>query len=314
MVLYLWSSSQAVYVHRGAVTDVSIAQEFAAQPLFFPAVSAESGGIVGDRRGADSGAGGRKPLVCPAASGVSAGAGSVCFVSAGTVSECAVFSFIKDYFPLLLVLSGGCNHLLVLAARWIFLKDEYRMSSRYEIQYQMGIVGILLTFALVWVCAGKKAQETEADKAKTRAPEKRAVRTLLKVCMLAFTVLTVFGNAWTTRAEIRTAPYRKAYLQVSRGAGTELPDGEREDLETYLHNDPDAVRDAMRNFGRKPFEHISIKTMDGRRSAMKVVILAGGFGTRISEEKPFKTKANDRDRRTADSLAYHEALFPVWIQ
>lgn len=27
----------------------------------FPAVSAESGGIVGDRRGADSGAGGRKP-------------------------------------------------------------------------------------------------------------------------------------------------------------------------------------------------------------------------------------------------------------
>ena len=56
----------------------------------FPAVSAESGGIVGDWRGADSGAGGRKPLVCPAASGVSAGAGSVCFVSAGTVSECAV--------------------------------------------------------------------------------------------------------------------------------------------------------------------------------------------------------------------------------
>mgnify|MGYP000927128504 CR=1 FL=1 len=35
MVLYLWSNSQAVYVHRGAVTDVSIAQEFAAQPLFF---------------------------------------------------------------------------------------------------------------------------------------------------------------------------------------------------------------------------------------------------------------------------------------
>ena len=47
----------------------------------------------------------------------------------------------KTIFPLLLVLSGGCNHLLVLAARWIFLKDEYGMSSRYEIQYQMGIVG-----------------------------------------------------------------------------------------------------------------------------------------------------------------------------
>ena len=152
----------------------------------------------------------------------------------------------KTIFPLLLVLSGGCNHLLVLAARWIFLKDEYGMSSRYEIQYQMGIVGILLTFALVWSMCREKAQETEADKAKTRAPEKRAVRTPLKVCMLAFTVLTVFGNAWTTRAEIRTAPYRKAYLQVSRELGLNYRTASDEDLETYLHNDPDAVRDAMR--------------------------------------------------------------------
>ena len=152
----------------------------------------------------------------------------------------------KTIFPLLLVLSGGCNHLLVLAARWIFLKDEYGMSSRYEIQYQMGIVGILLTFALVWSMCREKAQETEADKAKTRVPEKRAARTLLKVCMLAFTVLTVFGNAWTTRAEIRTAPYRKAYLQVSRELGRNYRTASDEDLETYLHNDPDAVRDAMR--------------------------------------------------------------------
>ena len=152
----------------------------------------------------------------------------------------------KTIFPLLLVLSGGCNHLLVLAARWIFLKDEYGMSSRYEIQYQMGIVGILLTFALVWSMCREKAQETEADKAKTRVPEKRAARTLLKVCMLAFTVLTVFGNAWTTRAEIRTAPYRKAYLQVSRELGLNYRTASDEDLETYLHNDPDAVREAMR--------------------------------------------------------------------
>ena len=81
-------------------------------------------------------------------------------------------------FPRLLVLCGGCFLLLVLAVRWSFLKDEYGMSSRYEIQYQMGNVGILLTFALVWSMCREKAQETEADKAKTRAPEKRAVRTL----------------------------------------------------------------------------------------------------------------------------------------
>ena len=246
MVLYLWSNSQAVYVHRGAVTDVSIAQEFAAQPLFFLRflLKAVASSVIGVAQIQELEAGSpwfvRLHLVYLL--------GLAVFVSylLALYLNVRFQLYKKTIFPLLLVLSGGCNHLLVLAARWIFLKDEYGMSSRYEIQYQMGIVGILLTFALVWSMCREKAQETEADKAKTRAPEKRAVRTLLKVCMLAFTVLTVFGNAWTTRAEIRTAPYRKAYLQVSRELGLNYRTASDEDLETYLHNDPDAVRDAMR--------------------------------------------------------------------
>ncbi|MFQ8842721.1 MAG: hypothetical protein ACLR8P_19370 [Clostridium fessum] len=90
MVLYLWSNSQAVYVHRGAVTDVSIAQEFAAQPLFFLRflLKAVASSVIGVAQIQELEAG--SPWFCPAASGVSAGAGSVCFVSAGTVSECAV--------------------------------------------------------------------------------------------------------------------------------------------------------------------------------------------------------------------------------
>ncbi|CDD57286.1 hypothetical protein [Clostridium sp. CAG:43] len=246
MVLYLWSNSQAVYVHRGAVTDVSIAQEFAAQPLFFLRflLKAVASSVIGVAQIQDLEAGSpwfvRLHLVYLL--------GLAVFVSylLALYLNVRFQLYKKTIFPLLLVLSGGCNHLLVLAARWIFLKDEYGMSSRYEIQYQMGIVGILLTFALVWSVCREKAQETEADKAKTRVPEKRAARTLLKVCMLAFTVLTVFGNAWTTRAEIRTAPYRKAYLQVSRELGLNYRTASDEDLETYLHNDPDAVRDAMR--------------------------------------------------------------------
>ena len=246
MVLYLWSNSQAVYVHRGAVTDVSIAQEFAAQPLFFLRflLKAVASSVIGVAQIQELEAGSpwfvRLHLVYLL--------GLAVFVSylLALYLNVRFQLYKKTIFPLLLVLSGGCNHLLVLAARWIFLKDEYGMSSRYEIQYQMGIVGILLTFALVWSMCREKAQETEADKAKTRAPEKRAARTPLKVCMLAFTVLTVFGNAWTTRAEIRTAPYRKAYLQVSRELGRNYRTASDEDLETYLHNDPDAVREAMR--------------------------------------------------------------------
>ena len=41
---------------------------------------------------------------------------------------------------------------------------------------------------------------------------------------------------------------------------------------------------------------------------MKCVILAGGLGTRISEESRLEAQADDRDRRQADPLAHHEDL------
>ena len=41
------------------------------------------------------------------------------------------------------------NHLLILVSRYIFMPNaDYGMSSRYALQYQIGILGILLTFAL----------------------------------------------------------------------------------------------------------------------------------------------------------------------
>ena len=44
---------------------------------------------------------------------------------------------------------------------------------------------------------------------------------------------------------------------------------------------------------------------------MKVVILAGGFGTRIS--KCGLSKAHAGDRRNADFVAYYEGIFLLWI-
>jgi glucose-1-phosphate cytidylyltransferase len=43
---------------------------------------------------------------------------------------------------------------------------------------------------------------------------------------------------------------------------------------------------------------------------MKAVILAGGLGTRISEETAPAAQADGRDRRQADPLAHHEDLLP----
>ena len=39
---------------------------------------------------------------------------------------------------------------------------------------------------------------------------------------------------------------------------------------------------------------------------MKVVILAGGYGTRISEESATAPEADGRDRRAAHPVAHHE--------
>ena len=45
---------------------------------------------------------------------------------------------------------------------------------------------------------------------------------------------------------------------------------------------------------------------------MKALILAGGLGTRISEESDHSAEADDRDRRQADPLAHHEDLLCPW--
>ena len=46
---------------------------------------------------------------------------------------------------------------------------------------------------------------------------------------------------------------------------------------------------------------------------MKVRILAGGMGTRLTEETIVVPKPMDRDRRTPDSLTYYEDLLPFLV-
>ena len=52
--------------------------------------------------------------------------------------------------PLMLLAGGGMNHVIIFISRYIFEKENYALSSRYALQFQVGILGIILTFALVW--------------------------------------------------------------------------------------------------------------------------------------------------------------------
>ena len=232
--LYLWSNSYAVYVHRGAVENGNLLAELFRDPAFFVRFLLKAFA---------SAAVGLSQLQQLEQAAGPAGRAAVYLLGAAVIAmylwalylnvRCRLYQ--KSILPLLLIVNGGFNHLLILMSRWIFLSDEYGMSSRYEIQYQLGILGILMTFALIWAGKKENAQEKEARQPGACA---RWLALFCSLCILA-------GNLWTTGAEIQTAPFRKAYLAISRDLGLNYRTASDEDLELYLHSGADEIRSAM---------------------------------------------------------------------
>ncbi len=107
----------------------------------------------------------------------------------------------ESILPLLFIGAGGMNHLLILLGRWNFLNETYGMSSRYALQFQMGILGIFLTFAMTWK---KQNGEKEAGVKKGAAG-----RLTVRCLMLVFTLLVLAGNVGSTRRELDKARFRK---------------------------------------------------------------------------------------------------------
>ena len=90
----------------------------------------------------------------------------------------------------MLLTGGALNHVLIFLSRYIFEKENYALSSRYALQFQVGILGIILAFALV-------------SKAKEKVyPAGRAF-------MALFCIAILLGNGYTTYREIKKAPYRE---------------------------------------------------------------------------------------------------------
>lgn len=162
----------------------------------------------------------------------------------------------KTMFPLMLIFAGGLNHLLVLAARWIFENSSYGMSSRYALQYQAGIFGIFLTFGLFFSwCKEKREGKPEDDsterrdlKDKSRAKAKERNYFPEKAAAILISLVILTGNGYTTYKELQKAPDRKAYgLNVEAAARSyrDVPDQELEALFQYRHG-PEKIRNALR--------------------------------------------------------------------
>lgn len=98
----------------------------------------------------------------------------------------------KTIFPLMLLVGGGLNHLLILYSRWGFMNENYGMSSRYALQFQFVTLGIVLTTALAW-----------------EQIRRQVTGVLAGLCCVA----VMSGSMITTAKEIETAPYREEYGQ-----------------------------------------------------------------------------------------------------
>ncbi len=188
LLIYMWSNSQAVYEYSGAV-DTPLFTAFFDDPLFFVKFFLKSfaSTVFGvefiDRY-------------------LSAVPGSVwCLLGALVLAVYFLALWMNFYYhisdntlvPLMLLASGGMNHLLVLVSRYIFMpNDLYGMSSRYALQYLPGILGILLTFALVW-------KKTGTDKRPA----------WIRPVAVAVAAVFLFGNVITTGEELTYARNRK---------------------------------------------------------------------------------------------------------
>lgn len=222
--LYLVSSSFAVEDHAGA-TGRGIGEVLRDNLLFFPKflLKGFSSMVMGEE------------VMMDALTRLDAGMG-LCYLAGCLVIAAYVIAlwmqvqerlYERSLLPLMLIFAGGLNHLLILGARWIFENSDYGMSSRYALQYQAGILGIILTFALFF--------------------QSRRRAGAIKTAAVVISLVILAGNGYTTYKEFKKAPYRKEYgcrVEAAALRYREIPDEELEDLFQY-HHGPEKIRQAL---------------------------------------------------------------------
>lgn len=132
-------------------------------------------------------------------------------------------------FPLLLTVSGLFSHIMVILTRWIFLNPLYAMSSRYALQFGAGLIGIVLTFAMIKSNSGEKLSKGLSNPA-----------------ISLFVILVLIGNVSTAANEIRMAKYRMETFVVKMEVAKNFENESDETLKATLqYHSPDKIREAL---------------------------------------------------------------------
>lgn len=208
LLLYIWSNSMAVEEHAGA-TGRSLGTILAENPTFPVRFLLKSfaGMIVGGEDLNDwLKAGAISNRAC-----YLIGLFVVCGYLLALWLNLRRRLYETTLMPLMLLVGGGLNHVLIFFSRYIFEKENYALSSRYALQFQVGILGIILTFALVWRLEDRG---------------RKAVRGLMGVFCLAI----LLGNGYTTYRELKKAPNREALFEEKAALALEIPGMTEEEL------------------------------------------------------------------------------------
>lgn len=234
LLIYLLSRSFAVWDHTGA-TDRPITEVFLADPLYFVVFFFKTftGGFLG-RETIDS--------FFPDGTALS----EYVVISLGVIIFIAyIFAFYLYFrselfeisiFPVALLFSGLLNHVLVSLSRWIFLDSDYALSSRYSSQFMIGIIGMILIFAMY----------RKRIRALKRMPRK--VQTGLKVTSILLLVLILTGNCYTSYQEIIKAKYREENFTTMYEMVANYRNYSAEELSNALEwtKDPSTMYEALR--------------------------------------------------------------------
>ena len=153
-------------------------------------------------------------------------------------------------FPALLLLHGLLSFALVFLSRYIFLRPEYAVQSRYALQYQSALLGALLLLYLntgrqeAGVEKGREKLEgnTEKKRGVERKPEDREKdekagrkaeprRALPRIISIGITLLFLGGTLYTAKTELLKAPYRRLHYETMLRSVNRIEEMDEEELE-----------------------------------------------------------------------------------
>ena len=157
-------------------------------------------------------------------------------------------------FPALLLLHGLLSFALVFLSRYIFLRPEYAVQSRYALQYQSALLGALLLLYLKTaggqeVGVEKRNRDREIEDRKKGEKVKKDVnaesvklagdvdkkaeprRALLRIISLGITLLFLGGTLYTAKTELLKAPYRRLHYETMLQSVNRIEEMEEEELE-----------------------------------------------------------------------------------